>query len=140
MAGTALAGEAPAGTDATAQWMIQQEKGWAEQSCGKGWVVGDLLASDFHGTSPKGSHYDKPSKAPKIDPSRRHTDCQLLSADVRFFAPGVAIIYGSESSMVPVSDSKREHRCLVWTDTWLERDGKWQIVAAQDMRVDCSLM
>jgi hypothetical protein len=27
--------------------------------------------------------------------------------------------------------------CQVWTDTWMKRDGKWQIVAAQDNRVDC---
>jgi hypothetical protein len=141
VAGSALSGEASVGSDATAQWMVQQEKGWAEQSCGKGWVVGDLLAPDFHGTSPKGARYDKPSKAPDSDPSKTwHTDCRLLSTDVRFFGPDVAVVYGSESSVVPLPDSKDERRCLVWTDTWLKRNGKWQIIAAQDMRVDCSSM
>lgn len=141
MTGPAVSGDLPTGSDATARWMIQQERGWAEQSCGKGWVVGDLLAPDFHGTTPKGARYDKPGKAPEFDASKKwHTDCRLLSADVRFFAPGVAIVYGSESSVVPLSDSRRERRCLVWTDTWLKRNGKWQIAAAQDTRVDCSSM
>src|SRR5579862_5647309 len=27
--------------------------------------------------------------------------------------------------------------CQVWTDTWLKRGGKWQIVAAQDNKIDC---
>jgi hypothetical protein len=140
-AGSALSGEAPAGSDATAQWMIQQERAWAEQSCGKEWVLSELLASDFHGTAPKGGRYDKPSKAPDFDPSKTwHTDCRLLSTDVRFFGPDVAVVYGSESSVAPLPDSKLEHRCLVWTDTWLKRHGKWQIIAAQDTRVDCSSM
>jgi hypothetical protein len=25
----------------------------------------------------------------------------------------------------------------VWTDTWLKRNRKWQIAAAQDNKVDC---
>jgi hypothetical protein len=34
-------------------------------------------------------------------------------------------------------DGKEFLRCLVWTDTWLKRDGKWQIIAAQDVVVEC---
>ena len=28
-----------------------------------------------------------------------------------------------------------EKQCEVWTDTWPKRDGKWQMVAAQDNQV-----
>jgi catechol 2,3-dioxygenase-like lactoylglutathione lyase family enzyme len=28
-------------------------------------------------------------------------------------------------------------RCQVWTDTWLKRNGQWQIVAAQDTVIPC---
>jgi len=130
--------EAPVAADELAQWMISQAKAWAEQSCGQPWVLSDLLAADFRGTSPGGSRYGKPPEAPTFGPDTQwHTDCQLLEADVRFFGPDVAVIYGAESSVAPLPDSGSERRCLVWTDTWLKRDGKWQIIAAQDTRVDC---
>jgi hypothetical protein len=32
---------------------------------------------------------------------------------------------------------KEFKRCLVWTDTWLRREGKWQIITAMDVRVEC---
>ena len=138
LAGQAVPGEAPTNADTTAQWMIEQEKAWAEQSCGQPWVLSNLLAPDFRGTSPKGTRYDKPAETPEYDPATLwHTDCRLLEADVRFFGSSVAVVYGSESSIAPLPDSKHERRCLVWTDTWLKRDGKWQIIAAQDTRVEC---
>jgi len=49
----------------------------------------------------------------------------------------VAIAYGNESSIRKGKDGKEYLRCLVWTDTWLKRDGKWQIIAAQDAVVKC---
>jgi hypothetical protein len=27
--------------------------------------------------------------------------------------------------------------CLTWTDTWLKRDGKWQIIGVQDAQFPC---
>jgi hypothetical protein len=136
--GHAAGAEQVADASTTANWMVEQETAWAEQSCGKQWVLSDLLATDFRGTSPKGSRYDKPAAAPEPNPATVwHTDCRLLDADVRFFGTDVAVVYGSESSVAPLPGSRHERRCLVWTDTWLRRDGKWQIIAAQDARVDC---
>jgi hypothetical protein len=43
-----------------------------------------------------------------------------------------AVLYGSESR-VEKDDNGMEHtRSLIWTDTWLKRDGKRQVIAAQD--------
>lgn len=133
-----MAGDAPDDANTTAHWMVEQERAWAEQSCGQRWVLSELLAADFRGTAPKGARYDKPTGEPAPDPATPfHTDCRLLEADVRFFGSSVAVVYGSESSVAALPDSKQERRCLVWTDTWLKRDGKWQIIAAQDTRVEC---
>jgi hypothetical protein len=49
----------------------------------------------------------------------------------------VAVAYGNESSIRKGKDGKEFLRCLVWTDTWLKRDGKWQIITAQDVVVEC---
>ena len=49
----------------------------------------------------------------------------------------LAIAYGNESSIRKGKDGEENLRCLVWTDTWLKREGKWQIIAAQDTAVPC---
>ena len=71
------------------------------------------------------------------DQARSDRDCKLDSAKVRFFGDGLAMVYGSERATHTGSDGKDTMRCLVWTDTWLKRNGKWQIIAAQDTAVPC---
>ena len=71
------------------------------------------------------------------DPNSRATDCQLGDVKIRFFGDSVAVAYGEESRMQPDASGQVAKRCQVWTDTWLKRDGKWQIVAAQDTIVAC---
>lgn len=134
----APAGDMTADQSATAKWIVERARAWAEQACGGEWVLTEILADDFQGTAPKGSRYGKPAGRPSRDPKTKwSTDCRLDSADVRFFAADVAVVYGSESKTVELEDSKHERRCLVWTDTWMRRNGKWQIIAVQDTRVDC---
>lgn len=63
--------------------------------------------------------------------------CQLGEVKIQFFGEMVAVAYGNESGIRKGKDGKEFLRCLVWTDTWLKRDGKWQIIAAQDVVVEC---
>jgi uncharacterized protein (TIGR02246 family) len=65
-------------------------------------------------------------------PAPEH-DCKLLSAKVRFFGPDVAIIYGKETAVLTGANGKDSRRTLIWTDTALRRNGKWQLIAVQDM-------
>ena len=134
----AIAADMTAEQSATSRWMIEQATAWADQACGGKWVISDLLADDFQGTSPKGSRYGKPTGAPPHDPNTRwSTDCRMDGVEVKFFSADVAVVYGAESKTVALADSKQERRCLVWTDTWMRRNGKWQIIAVQDNRVEC---
>ncbi|MEZ5498117.1 MAG: nuclear transport factor 2 family protein [Steroidobacteraceae bacterium] len=134
----ALTAEMTAEQSETAKWMIERARGWAEQACGGTWVLSELLADDFQGTSPKGKRYRKPTGEPPRDPNTHwSTDCRLDDADVHFFGTDLAVIYGAESMTVETDAAKRERVCLVWTDTWHRRNGKWQIVAVQDNRIDC---
>jgi len=137
-AGRALAEDIPTTESATAKWMVEKERAWADMACGGKWVATEILANDFQGTAPNGSRYGKPAGEPPYDPKTQwSTDCRLDSADVRFFAADVAVVYGSESKTVALPGSSHERRCLVWSDMWLKREGKWQIIAVQDNRVDC---
>jgi hypothetical protein len=133
--------ETKAALDAASKWMVEQEKVWAEEECGHKSILADLLAEDFHGTSPKGERYSKAQAiaraASRTSPA---TDCRLLDADVRFFGPDTAIIYGSETALETSPGGKAERYCLIWTDTWLKRGGKWQIAAAQDATTKCPAM
>jgi hypothetical protein len=134
----ALAADVSARQKQTAQWMIERARAWAEQACGGKWVISELFADDFRGTSPKGTRYDKPKGAPVFDANTKwSTDCTLDEAEVRFFGADVAVMYGAESKTVTLTDGKTERRCLVWTDTWSRRRGTWQIIAVQDNRIDC---
>lgn len=136
---TAFAEDMSADQRATAAWMIEQARAWAYQACGGRWVLSEILADDFKGTSPKGSRYEKPAGEPPRDSDKRWSlDCSLDDADVRFFGPDVAVIYGAESKTIVLPDGQHERRCLVWTDTWLRRGGKWQIIAVQDNRTECA--
>jgi hypothetical protein len=114
--------------DRTAIWMISQERRWAESACDGNDVVQTLLADDFQGTTPSGKRYSKPTEKEK--PSAR--DCKLGEVKIRFFGDNLAIAYGSESR-VKTSSGKDVLETLVWTDTWLKRDGRWQIIAAEDL-------
>lgn len=136
--GPVLADDIPAKGGTTAQWMIEKERAWANMACGGKWVASEILADDFQGTAPNGNRYIKPAGEPPYDSKTQwSTDCHLDSADVRFFSADVAVVYGAESKTVALPDSKHERRCLVWSDMWLKRQGKWQIIAVQDNRVEC---
>lgn len=137
-AGSAMADEIPTKDSPTAKWMIEKERAWASMACGGKSIASEILADDFQGTAPNGSHYSKPANEPAYDAKTKwSSDCNLDQADVRFFSADVAVVYGAESKTVVLPDSKHEQRCLVWSDVWLLRNGKWQIIAVQDNRVEC---
>jgi Domain of unknown function (DUF4440) len=114
------------------------ERQWAEAACTHSKIVEKILADDFQGTSPEGTRYTKLEEvADASDLSKTARDCRLIDAKVRFFGDELAIVYGSESSLRKAKDGTEKSRCLIWTDTWLRRNGKWQIIAAQDTRFEC---
>ncbi|HXJ95666.1 MAG TPA: nuclear transport factor 2 family protein [Terriglobia bacterium] len=124
--------------DPTAKFMVDAERQWAEAACTHNKIAQSILADDFQGTSPDGKRYTKSDEvADTPDPSKSARDCRLIDAKVRFFGEGLAMVYGSESSIQKGRSGTEQTRCLIWTDTWLKRNAKWQIIAAQDTRYDC---
>ena len=131
-------GQWAAAGDATAKFMVDAERQWAEAACTHNRIVERILADDFQGTSPEGMRYTKSEElAQTTDSSKTSRDCRLIDANVRFFGDNLAMVYGSERAVRRAKDGTEKPRCLIWTDTWLKRDGKWQIIAAQDMPLDC---
>lgn len=138
VAANAQQGKWAATSDQTAKSLIDMERQWAEQACTHSVIVQTILADDFQGTSPDGKRYSKSEAVEKAKTSKTEArECRLNDAKVHFFGDSIALVYGSESSVRKTSDRKEYTRSLIWTDTWLKRNGSWQIVAAQDTRTDC---
>jgi hypothetical protein len=128
--------------DKTAKFMIDMERKWAEGVCTNNGVVSELLADDFQGTSARGERFNKADELRDEKAPRSARGCALDEAKVRFFSSSlggedVAIVYGSEHAIGKDKTHPDAKQCQVWTDTWLKRDGKWQIAASQDNKVDC---
>ncbi len=121
--------------DSLAKKIIAMEKMWAESDCNPQPELKEMFADEFQGTWIDGNRYGKDEAI--STPKDRYRQCQLGDVKIQFFGETVAIAYGSESSILKSAGGKENKRCLVWTDTWLKRDGKWQIIAAQDNVVEC---
>ncbi|MCB0473617.1 MAG: nuclear transport factor 2 family protein [Flavobacteriaceae bacterium] len=122
--------------DSTAKKLIAMEKMWLDASCNPQPSLKEVFANDFQGTSTSGIRYNK-EEAIASDTNTPDRQCTLGDVKIHFYGDTVALAYGSESSLRKGADGKEYKRCLVWTDTWLKRDGKWQIIAAQDNVVEC---
>ena len=120
----------------TVKYMKEMEAKWASSSCSPQPDLASVIAEDYQGTSTAGKRYGR-IDAITTDPKSLSRDCKLGDVKVRFFGDAIAVAYGDESRVVKAKAGD-EKRCQVWTDTWLKRDGKWQIVAAQDTIVPCA--
>jgi len=92
-------------------------------------TIKDHIVVAFIGDDPKGRLYTKQQmigdtrNAPKHFVSNRLNDVK-----VRFYGK-TAVAQGSETWEKHSGERGR----FVWTDTWLQRNGRWQIVAAEDL-------
>ena len=123
--------------DRTAKYIVEMERKWAENVCADNGVVAGLLADDFQGTSTDGARFTKADELRDAKGAHSARNCGLDEAKVHFFGGRLAVVYGSEHALGKDKSQPNAKMCQVWTDTWLERGGKWQIIASQDNRVDC---
>jgi len=121
--------------DSVAMKLIAMDRMWAESNCRPQPGLDEVFADEFLGTAPDGTRYGKEeAMSPLKNPDRQ---CKFGDVKVHFWGYDLAIAYGNESSIRIGADGKEYKRCLAWTDTWLKRDGKWQLIAAQDNVVEC---
>jgi hypothetical protein len=121
----------------TVRFIKAAEGKWASSACSPQPDLKAIIAGGFQGTSPIGSAL-RQGRAYHHRYQVSVRDCQLGEVKVRFFGDSIAIAYGAESWIDKANDGNDTKRCQVWTDTWLKRDGKWQIVAAQDTILPCN--
>lgn len=130
---------APASAECTAigdyeptalQYICDGSRAWADSvASGDTTVLEQILSDDFIGVDPKGKQYRKAAMIQNTKEAPRYFKSNALNdVVVRFYGP-VAVAQGSETW-------ERQNGArgkFVWTDTWLNRNGRWQIIAAQDV-------
>ena|SRR5215813_3590316 len=114
----------------TQRYILESERQWAESlATGDTSAIERILADDFIGVDPKARLYtkqqmiDETRNAPKYFVSNRLNDVK-----VRFYG-NTTIAQGSETWEKHSGERGR----FVWTDTWIRRNGRWQIAAAEDL-------
>ena len=128
-----LALESAQSTDDRAKdkaYIRQAESEWAESVVtNDASVLERILADDFVGVDIDGSHYSKAdaTKDYRTKPSEFVSN-HLNEVEVRFYGD-MAIAQGNEGWKKKDGTAGK----FVWTDTWIRRGGKWEIVAAEDL-------
>ena len=90
----------------------------------------DCLADDYQGVSSKGVVVDKKYHLTPPGPTDMVSDT-VDYVHLRYASPDVIIAQGGETG---VTKTGKRHP-LIWTDIWMLRGGKWQIVTSQDSPV-----
>ncbi len=96
-------------------------------------IVEQILADDFKGVDTDGTLYHKSKAISETrEGPKEFASNHLNEAEVRFYGDA-SVAQGSESwerrTGTPL-DGK-----FVWTDAWIKRNGKWRIVASEDLIV-----
>jgi ketosteroid isomerase-like protein len=114
----------------TERYILESERQWAESvATGDTSAIVLILADDFIGVDPKGHLYTKQQMIDETRNAPKHfVSNRLNDVKVRFYGK-TAVAQGSETWEKHSGERGR----FVWTDTWLQRNGRWQIVAAEDL-------
>jgi ketosteroid isomerase-like protein len=97
-------------------------------------AIEKMVAEDFIGTSSSGKTGDKSTL---LAEAKRDTNTysSAVSSDmtVRTFGPNVAVVTGIAKESGKTKAGKTFSHTYRFTDTWVERNGEWQCVAAHAM-------
>jgi ketosteroid isomerase-like protein len=119
-------------TQAAENYIKLSEQQWAEASMKRDTAtVERILADDFVGLDPLGSFFRKAEELASVSKNvGDYIFARGNDVNVRVYGDA-AVAQGSESW----EKRNGERGRYVWTDTWIHRNGKWQIVAAVDVKV-----
>lgn len=91
-------------------------------------AINDIVADDFYGTNLKGELNDKKWILSNLDSTI--TEVVNGPMSVHFYGSNFATVVGSHISKEKGKDGKTLTKHNAWTDTYMERNGKWQCIAS----------
>jgi ketosteroid isomerase-like protein len=111
-------------------YICKSEREWAESvASGDTSAVKRILSEDFIGVDPKGKQYRKAEMVADTAEAPKYFNSNVIGDIIVRFYGNTAVAQGSETWRKKKGDTGR----FVWTDTWVKRNGTWQIVAAEDL-------
>ena len=116
----------------TEAYMRKAEDDWAALTVRRvPGLMERILADDYVGVSSEGDVRDKARQVElgNAGPSREFVSSKLDYVNYRHFGDTV---FAQGQETLARKDASRPPLRLIWTDVWMWRDGKWQIVASQD--------
>jgi hypothetical protein len=114
--------------------ILQLERDWTQSFVTMDVAANErIVADDFLGTEPDGKRIKKADLIAEVKTGDALLSNRLNEDDVtiRFYGQ-TAVVNGSESwKRKPDGKTGR----FIWTDIFVKRTGKWQVVASQDLEV-----
>ena len=97
--------------------------------------IDEILADDFLATLPDGRVMSKKQSIEEIAlGDYKVSALTVTSADARVFGDAAVVTFGqTETSHTGPADTSGRS---LWTDVFVKRNGRWQIVAEQGTRID----
>jgi len=125
----------PPSSSAVEQTLMQMERDWGQAEVQKDFAaVERILAGDWMGIDYQGNTFDKPTVLQYMRSGASTLQSEEISGmRVRVFG-NTAIVTGmdTEKSSDRGQDSSGKY---VWTDVFVLRNGRWQVVASQSTRI-----
>jgi hypothetical protein len=120
--------------EAANAYILKSAQEWAEAiNAGDSLVIDRIVADDFVGVSLRGDLYDKKTliRESRIKANQSYKP-KVFNVTIRFYGEA-AVAQGNETWTKKADSTSTTN---IWTDTWIYRDKKWQIVAAQDLKLN----
>jgi ketosteroid isomerase-like protein len=95
-------------------------------------TIESMVAPDFIGVSSKGKVVNRRAMLAEVKSDKdTYTSTKAEKLDVHMYGPSVAVVVGMASEKGTSKDGKTFDRTYRFTDTWMDRGGKWQCIASQ---------
>jgi ketosteroid isomerase-like protein len=99
-------------------------------------VAQAVVANDFVGVYWDGKTLTKSGIVSQVKKDKdTYQSARNEKLDVHRYAPDVAVVVGTAREKGTAKDGKPFNRTFRFTDTWVERNGQWQCVASQVMKL-----
>ena len=95
-----------------------------------------MVADDYVGVNSKGKIQSRRAMLGEVKGNKEtYTSEKNERLDVHMYGPSVAVVIVTAREKGTDKDGKAFDRTFRFTDTWVERNGQWQCVASQAMKV-----
>ena len=99
-------------------------------------TVEGLVSGDFVGISSKGKFVNRSQLLSEYKSDKdTYKTAKNEKLNVTSFGPNVTVVTGRAREVGTGKDGKAFDRTFLFTDTWMNRGGKWQCVASQSTKI-----